>query len=582
MINVSENFKKSMVAPVRAFKARANMILESAPDTITTFTHQDAIKTIEVQRVGDTSEFFGFGVCQRLNIHLVDLEDALSFVTKSPVKVHLGVNLPDGTCEYITYPTFFIYERNRKEEEGELSITAYDRLYNAKEYVVADVGIEAPYSIRGFVEAAAAFLGLNGVIYENVPESDPYGFDLYYEKGANLEGTENLRDTLNDVAEATQTVYFIDSQDFLHFKRLEVEGDAVAEITENDYFSFHHRDNRRLKGICHVTELGDNVIAEEAQTGTVQYIRSNPFWENRLDIAEIVNNAFENVRGLRISQFDCKWRGNLPLEIGDKVQLRQLNSDKCVAPAYVFDDVITFDGSYSQETQWKYEASEAETDSNPTSIGDAIGQTIARVDKVNKRIDLIIKDVSGEIGKEFNEKISALEMTAEDIKLSVAELDEKTDAMDNRMSVLELNTDSINASVEMVQTNLNTAMESLGEDIVSLNKKVEASITAEDLKIEVQSALDNGVTKVETTTGFVFDNNGLSISKSDSEINTTISEDGMVVYKNDTAILTADNQGVSAQNLHATTYLIIGNETRFENYTNKDGEVRTGCFWIGE
>ena len=55
----------------------------------------------------------------------------------------------------------------------------------------------------------------------------------------------------------------------------------------------------------------------------------------------------------------------------------------------------------------------------------------------------------------------------------------------------------------------------------------------------------------------------------------------MSVYKNEEKVLIANNEGVKAANLHATTYLIIGNYSRFEDYTNIDGEVRTGCFWIG-
>ena len=39
----------------------------------------------------------------------------------------------------------------------------------------------------------------------------------------------------------------------------------------------------------------------------------------------------------------------------------------------------------------------------------------------------------------------------------------------------------------------------------------------------------------------------------------------------------ADNLGVKAEDLHATTYLIIGNNSRLEDYNTN----RTGCFWIG-
>lgn len=43
-----------------------------------------------------------------------------------------------------------------------------------------------------------------------------------------------------------------------------------------------------------------------------------------------------------------------------------------------------------------------------------------------------------------------------------------------------------------------------------------------------------------------------------------------------------DDTGVSAENLHATTWLIVGENSRFEDYTDASGEKRTGCFWIGE
>ena len=56
-----------------------------------------------------------------------------------------------------------------------------------------------------------------------------------------------------------------------------------------------------------------------------------------------------------------------------------------------------------------------------------------------------------------------------------------------------------------------------------------------------------------------------------------ITEDGMKISKNNTEMLVADNQGVKAEDLHATTYLIIGNNSRFEDYESN----RTGCFFIG-
>ena len=84
--------------------------------------------------------------------------------------------------------------------------------------------------------------------------------------------------------------------------------------------------------------------------------------------------------------------------------------------------------------------------------------------------------------------------------------------------------------------------------------------------------------EIELNDIFTFNQEGLTIKKSDVDITTNISEDGMKVSKGSEVVLTANNGGVEARNLHATTYLIIGENSRFEDYDNGS---RTGCFWIG-
>jgi hypothetical protein len=177
-------------------------------------------------------------------------------------------------------------------------------------------------------------------------------------------------------------------------------------------------------------------------------------------------------------------------------------------------------------------------------LGDALRQTYARVDKANKEIELLVSDVSQE-----KEKVASLQVNAENIVATVSALEKKTaDA-----------TGSISESVEAVA------------------KEVSTKLSAEDVQIRIDQSLGNGVDKVVTSTGFTFNEAGLTVSKTGSEMATTITEDGMVVYRDETAVLTANNEGVDAVNLHASTYLIVGGKSRFETY----GDNRTGCFWIG-
>ena len=533
MLSLTTGFSNAIKASVRKLKAKVDLYEGST--LVATYTQNDAIKSISIERVGESSKFFGFGITHKINLKLIDVKRELNISTANSLIPMIGID-----AEYAYFPQFYITEVNRDENTNELSITGYDILNNFKSYTVEQVNITAPYTIGEFITACGTLLGVPVSYSEDIE-----AFTLPYETGANFEGTEGLYDVLTAAAEATQTIFYINASGVLVFKRLDKSGAAALTITKNDYFTLDSSTNRRLSTICHATELGDNVSASITQAGTTQYVRDNPFWDLREDVDTLVDNALAAVGGMTINQFNCEWRGNPSLEPGDKIAL--VAKDGSIVNSYLLNDTLTFDGSLSQKTEWSYEDSE-ETESNPSSLGEVLKQTYARVDKANKEITILASEV---------ENNSAT------------------------ISALQLNTDSINASVQKMESSTSEAIETMNNDIQTLSSKVDATITAEDVKLEIQTELANGVDKVVTNTGFTFDDEGLTVSKSGSEMTTTITEDGMIVYRDADAMLTANNEGVNAVNLHATTYLIIGQNSRFEDYT-KNGESRTGCFWIGD
>ena len=168
----------------------------------------------------------------------------------------------------------------------------------------------------------------------------------------------------------------------------------------------------------------------------------------------------------------------------------------------------------------------------------------------------------------------------EDIESEITILESETKTLKESVSSLQLNSDSINASVKSLQETVTNTTNGLASDISSIQNQVNLAMTANDVKLEIQKEMAKGTNKVTTATGFTFNESGLNISKSDSEMSTRITEDGMKVYRNNDVVLTANNQGVDAKNLHATTYLIIGGNSRMESVT-EDGTKRTAVFWIG-
>ncbi len=133
----------------------------------------------------------------------------------------------------------------------------------------------------------------------------------------------------------------------------------------------------------------------------------------------------------------------------------------------------------------------------------------------------------------------------------------------------------ISAEVSKIQTATTTQ----GEKITELSNKVAVAMTSDQVNLAIQKEMGKGASKVVTSTGYTFSDEGLTVEKSNSEMKTQITEDGMTVYKNGVAALQANNQGVTAVDLRARTYLIVGRNSRFEDMPSGD---RTGCFWIGE
>lgn len=527
MQNVSSAFTTAISASVRKVKAKAEFYDGSA--LANTFTQADKIISFDIQRVGEDGKFFGFGICHRLNVHLIDVERTLNISTANTLKISIGIG-----ADYIGFPSFYVSEVHRNEKTNELSVTAYDALYGASNHTVSELTLSKSYTIKDFCEAVGTVLGITVSGADN--------FTLSYDNGANFDGTETLREALDDVAEATQTIYYINSNNTLCFKQLDKSGNAVFNIDKSKYITLKSGVGHRLQTICMCTELGDNVSESTTLVGSTQYVRDNAFWELREDIATLVHDAIIAIGDISIDVFDCTWRGNPALEIGDKLTL--ITKDNKTITSYLLNDTIKYDGTLSEQTQWKYDTNNIETASNPTNLGDAIKQTYARVDKAEKQITLLASDVS--------------QNTQE-------------------IAQLQLDTNNIRASVTNVQTNLDNMTDDFGNRITDVEKKAEMAMTPEQVQIKITEALADGITSVKTETGFTFNNEGLTVSKTDSEMSTNIDEDGMSIYKNGEEVLTADNTGVVQINATIKQYLIVGKNSRFEDYDSD----RTGCFWIG-
>lgn len=151
------------------------------------------------------------------------------------------------------------------------------------------------------------------------------------------------------------------------------------------------------------------------------------------------------------------------------------------------------------------------------------------------------------------------------------------DEIKEQSTTLKRDTEQI---VLQAKTELSKSISGVDDRVTELSNEVSLKVDSEAVKIEIEKELANGVDRVTTKMGYTFDDNGLNISKSGEEMRNKLDNTGMYVTKDGNEILTANNRGVNATNLHANTYLIIGSgngRSRLEDY----GTDRTACFWIG-
>lgn len=546
-----------------------------------TFTKNDNLKSFTVERVGDESKLFGYGIVQRLNIKLVNISQADAeawFNTNGRFNIELG-NLP----------TFYVSEVHRNEVSGELSITAYDTLKKATEYLIkqASAGVEDEEYKTNTLDAQTQriinFLSVVGYtlpkVKTNIVTSSNYKYYQPQFTQWNLDGEETLRDVLDDIAEIYHSVYYISKEwdgEKLYFQPIYEPTQFNTNIDSSlryvpitvgkeDYFSLETKGNREFRTLTHATALGENISSIEYNNwGTHVIIRDNSIlslMESDAAARHILREAGEyaepdvgpngeslnatlypSLAYLKMNQFDCSWRGGSFVRIGRAIKFEDREGN--LVTGYLLNDVIEYDGTMRERTQWNYKNEDAVTSSNPATLGEILKNTSAVVDKVNQNVTQVVHTQD-----EHEEQITTLVTEA----------------------------GNISASVTTMQNGLEETLEGINGTFDTLTKKVEAAVTADDVQISIERELSNGVDKVSTKTGYTFDEEGLTIAKSNSEMSTQITDDGMTVYRSGEAVLIANNEGVQAEDLHATTYLIIGNNSRFEDM----GSDRTACFWIG-
>lgn len=521
--------ENKLTSPVREIKGWVELF-NGGSTPAETWGYNTNLMSIDVTRAAPKNKFFGFGVTHSCKIEIIDRTRSSIAKANDTMKIKMSSNINS----VYPYPELKIETVERNEKTNQLTIKGSDIL-SLSNLQFKDLELNVPYTLNDVATAAASKLGLP----LRLIDIDAAALALTYNDGANFESTDAIREVLDDIAEATTSIYYCSAAGELVFKRLSL-GEGTP-VTRAIYKELSAAERYTIDKITSTNDLVDSVTSTGSGVG--QVVRNNAFWSLREDIDTILEAAATNIRGRAMQNYNLSWRGNYLFEPGDIMQLEL--KDGSFINVYSLETSLTYNGGLAETTSCEFAPDADEVQKNPTNLGDALNETFARVDKVNKEVAIVAGQAA-----DNEAAVSELQLNTEGIKLSVLELTQNT-----------------NSNFDNVQQELET-----------ISQKVEASVTAEELKIEIEKSLENGVDNVTTSTGFTFNEEGLTISKTGKAIETKITEDGMTVFKDSQEMLKANNEGVKATNLHAVTYLIIGNNSRLEDY----GSTETGCFWIGD
>lgn len=255
---------------------------------------------------------------------------------------------------------------------------------------------------------------------------------------------------------------------------------------------------------------------------------------------QAINNIWNRVNGLKY--VDCKlttYYGKPFLKLGNKIRI--YTSDTDYFDTYVLKHKFTYDGAFASVIESPALTKQEVKHKQNVSIAQSLAYAQININKQEGKIEEVVGEVNSVSVKENN---------------NYQEIMKKFDGYTPK------------------------------ESIVTIEENVKRVTESTYTKVEIEKKLTDGsVTKVSTTSG-TFDEDGLTIEKTNAPTKSNFNNKGVKVMDTSSGeeLLFAgfDNELnqtiVRSENMNVRKYLTIGKNSRIEDYNNN----RTGIFYIGE
>lgn len=498
-----------------------------------------------------------FGSCES-SVMKVKIRNEFGFLKGKWLTVSMVLN--NDTDNPFQFGKYKVDTCELSGDKQYVNITAYDSMYDIINANVVEWydNLQFPLTMKAFRDSFFEYVGIEQEEIELPQDS------VIVEKTINADEITGLK-VISAVCELNGVFGHISRQGVFCYVSLLTDGDfsypslelypsdslyptAKNEIGTSKYqtCTFEEYETHVITRVHIRQEENDIGGAFGDTTDNVYAVEDNflVYGKDTEQLNEIAERLYNNICDVYYRPFDVAIQGNPCFEVGDDIVIHtKTGTDVC---SYVLERTIkgiqALKDTFSANGTEKY-----------TTKGNSIQNEI----------------------RQLKGKSNVLERTVEETKSTIKDVET------GLSSEIVQNTQIISQTISETNQKIETETEALKDSQSELVQKID-SLSLE-FKEEITKIDEQGTEISELKkTSYKFDTEDLTIEKSGSEIKTKINEDGMRVYKNDEEMLKASNEGVDAVNLHAKTYLIVGDNSRFEDYENGNGEARTACFWVGK
>lgn len=530
----------------------------------------------------DTGTMFHLGtfISQRLTIKFKNL-DGLDLTSNPEIYLEIGVKV-DGEFVYIPIGYYLIDELAENYQKT-CEITCLD--YAAK--FKSNIDVSRFLNEEGYVIASELFENICqyfGVGHGTYPSTNNNKKLYFYDDS--LSGKDNisfLAELFGGNAKMGRDgkCYIIPLKDS-NKEPVEIDALSGKSIEIGDIYEISRvcYDNGKLKyqsggDVVTLDELPESVSEEEIREDVYYYLTTDMKYYKYLDNTwveatdmkntlyirtnnlfitqqEDIDNIYNSVVGFKINNITCENRGDITLDSWDIIKYT-IDEEEYYT---LNENELTYNGVCMSKINTQIPAGKK---TETTNI------IVPNTATALKRVQTIVNEVEGSM-KTVAEKTSILE----------------SKTIENKTSINNVYQDIIQKLGDYVKES----------EIVAIKESVETSQTNSEYAIEIAKQVQiDGVTKLDTKTGYTFDENGLNIEKTGAKTKSTLDETGLDVKdatgSSEESLLFAgydEKTGetiVKSKNMTVEKYLVIGKYSRMEDFEDTDGNLGTGMFWIG-